>query len=52
MALWSPLWNVTIINWLYCGQRLLSEQLLLYKACVICSQRVIVTGKKESFVYL
>lgn len=47
MALWRLLGDDTVINWLHRGQRLLSEQLLLHKACIICSQRVIMKGKKK-----
>lgn len=46
MALWSLLWDGTVINWLHHGQRFISEQLLPYKACIICSQRVIMKEKK------
>ena len=47
MFLWSLLWDGTVINGLHCGQRLLSEQLLLYKAYIVYSQEVIMTGKKK-----
>ena len=37
----------TVINWWHHGQRLLSEQLLLYRIYIICNQRVIMKGKKK-----
>lgn len=51
MALWSLLWDGRVINWLHHGQRLLSEQLFLYKAWMICSQRVIRKGKKKKDLF-